>query len=271
MTAHRLPWFHISGLLSVAVALASAGALAGCHINVVDGGTPCDVDGTVYSPGDSFLDKDGCNTCVCSDDGTIACTRKACVPGCTYDGVNHAPGDSFRASDGCNACICDPSGSGNVECSTIACEGCAPGEELPMDDGCNTCRCDADGIAVCTAVLCYDGCFYEGSIYEVGEAFPSIDGCNTCTCAADGSVACTERACACDPEAEWWRSYAGDSPETCQLIDFVCPDTTAYFQNACGCGCEQDASCPPSFNCMPPEPCDVEAIQERCPYSEIVF
>lgn len=270
MTAHRLSWFHVSGLLSFA-ALASAGALAGCNINVVGGGTTCEVDGVVHDPGESFPAEDGCNTCVCSDDGTVACTLRACVAGCTYDGVDHPPGASFPASDGCNTCTCDPSGSGNVGCTKIACHGCEPGAEFPADDGCNSCTCDADGNLLCTDVFCAEGCTQDGIDYKPGESFPSPDGCNTCTCTVDGAIACTERACACDPEAEWWRSYVADSPEQCQVIDFICPENTDYFGNACGCGCEQDASCPEYFNCMPPEPCDVEAIQARCPYSQIVY
>ena len=36
-------------------------------------------DGTMYAPGDSFPDADGCNTCFCSDDGSAGCTEMACV------------------------------------------------------------------------------------------------------------------------------------------------------------------------------------------------
>ncbi|WP_437604000.1 hypothetical protein WMF28_20690 [Sorangium sp. So ce590] len=308
MTAHRLSWFHLGSLFSLAVSL--PGALAGCDITLFDG--TCERDGIVYHPGDSFPDNDGCNSCYCNEDGSVACTLMACISGCTYEGVDHAPGASFPASDGCNTCTCDPSGSGNVACTKIGCHACEPGEEIPAGDGCNTCTCDADGNRICTDAYCpetctYGGashesgdvfpaddgcntctcsvdgkvvctdagcpetCAYGGASYEPGGSFPSLDGCNTCTCLAGGDVACTERACACDPKTEWWRSYVGSSPEECTLIDFICPESTAYFQSACGCGCEQDASCPPSFDCMPPEPCDVEAIQQRCPYSGIVY
>lgn len=55
------------------------------------------------------------------------------------------------------------------------------------------------------------------------------------------------------------------------VIDFVCPELTTYFGNACGCGCEQSADCPEYFNCMPPSPCDEDAIKTKCPYSGIAY
>ena len=42
-------------------------------------GMVCTYDGTVYYPGDSFPDSDNCNTCYCSEDGLIACTKIACI------------------------------------------------------------------------------------------------------------------------------------------------------------------------------------------------
>lgn len=39
----------------------------------------CSYDGTTYRAGDSFPATDGCNTCFCSDNGAVGCTKKACV------------------------------------------------------------------------------------------------------------------------------------------------------------------------------------------------
>lgn len=120
-------------------------------------------------------------------------------------------------------------------------------------------------------------CEYDGVNYAPGDSFPATDGCNTCTCMEDGTVACTEMACLpddCDPEAEWWREYVGDSPETCAVIRFACEGQTTYFANACGCGCEQSADCPEWFNCMPGPGvpgCDLEWIREHCPFSGIAW
>lgn len=44
---------------------------AGC------GGT-CEVDGRFYRPGEHFTAPDGCNTCSCGWDGSVACTEMAC-------------------------------------------------------------------------------------------------------------------------------------------------------------------------------------------------
>ena len=92
------------------------------------------------------------------------------------------------------------------------------------------------------------------------RSFPSLDGCNTCTCGPDGAVSCTEIACACDPAKEWWRHYVALDPASCAAIDYACPPNTTMFSNACGCGCEEDASCPPFFDCEPPATCDPAAL-----------
>jgi hypothetical protein len=76
----------------------------------------------------------------------------------------------------------------------------------------------------------------------------------------------------CNPELEHHRNYIGDL-ETCARADFSCKEPTTGFSNACGCGCEQDASCPPAFDCGPnarPAPgleCTPENLA-RCPLSE---
>lgn len=39
----------------------------------------CEYDGQTYQPGDEFASSDGCNTCACSEDGAVGCTKKACI------------------------------------------------------------------------------------------------------------------------------------------------------------------------------------------------
>jgi hypothetical protein len=72
----------------------------------------------------------------------------------------------------------------------------------------------------------------------------------------------------CDPAAEYNRRYVG-TPETCTVIRFLCIQGTTYFSNCCGCGCEQDETCPPFFDCMPIKTCDTADLQRRCPFSTI--
>lgn len=195
----------------------------------------CEYGGSTRQAGESFPALDGCNTCTCFEDSTVACTELACAEGCEYAGQLYGTGESF-----------------------------------PAGDGCNTCTCEVGGFVSCTLAVC-GVCSYNGQSYVPGDVFPAGDGCNSCTCLDDGSVACTDMACACDPAAEWWRDYVGMSPEECALIDFGCPPNTTGFENACGCGCEQSKDCPQFFDCMPPNPCDVQKIKEQCPYSEIAF
>jgi len=64
----------------------------GCYGECVDRFTcaptagTCSYEGQTYQPGDSFPASDGCNTCSCGADGTVACTLKACA--CDYSDPN---------------------------------------------------------------------------------------------------------------------------------------------------------------------------------------
>lgn len=191
----------------------------------------CYADGQVYEPGDSYQDE--CNTCTCGPNGDFACTKIACGGVCEYGGQTYPVGASF-----------------------------------PAGDGCNTCTCDVGGQISCTLAECAPVCTYGGQTYVEGEVFPALDGCNKCVCESGGLVSCTEIACPCDPAKEWWRDYVGDSPAECAIILYTCPENTQAFSNACGCGCEQDPSCPPTISCKPPGACDPDLI-EKCPYSAV--
>lgn len=193
--------------------------------------------------------------------------------GCKYDGQTYFPGESFPAGDGCNTCTCAP--SGEVACTKMGCVGCEyngqtykPGDSFPAGDGCNDCTCMENGQVSCTLAYCAPVCVYAGVEYPAGATFPALDGCNKCTCNSDGTVGCTEIACPCDPANEWWRNYVATNPKTCEVIDYACTGNTTPFTNACGCGCEQDASCPQVIDCKPPKPCD-PALIEKCPYSYV--
>ncbi|MEB2311064.1 MAG: hypothetical protein OZ921_02005 [Sorangiineae bacterium] len=195
-------------------------------------GSGCVYAGTTYPVGASFPASDGCNSCSCGPGGQVSCTAMACVDGCDWQGNHYEVGDRWQA------------------------------------DACNSCECQPNGQARCTSTPC-TSCVYGGVEHEVGESFPARDGCNTCTCQPSG-VSCTDMACACDPAREWWRDYIASSPSKCAAAVYTCPEHTTQFANACGCGCEQDASCPESIDCMPPAP-DCDALRARCPYSSVAF
>jgi hypothetical protein len=191
-------------------------------------------DGETYRPGQSYPAGDGCNTCTCTDNGLSACTKRACPVRCTVDGKTYNVGDTFKVD-------------------------------------CNTCTCTAGGMTACTKMYCPPKtCSYDGNTYNVGESFPSTDGCNTCTC-GEGGVGCTKRACTCNPDNEPNRKYLGDA-ETCMRIRYACDTNTTPFSNSCGCGCEQDSTCPEWINCMPgPGVTDCAAERARCPLSQVAY
>ncbi len=78
-------------------------------------------------------------------------------------------------------------------------------------------------------------------------------------------------ACVCDPQQEWWRSYTLTDPAKCMVAKFACPAQTSHFSSECGCGCEQDASCPEWINCMPPVTQSCTDLKAKCPYSKIAY
>jgi hypothetical protein len=43
-------------------------------------GTGCDYNGQHYQPDDSFPSEDGCNDCFCGENGSVGCTKRACLP-----------------------------------------------------------------------------------------------------------------------------------------------------------------------------------------------
>lgn len=272
MTSSR---FIALGRSFFAIAFVAPGVLAGCEITV-NGGSTCTVGDETHEEGDSFPSPDGCNSCTCLEDGEIACTLMGCEVGCSYGGGVAFPGESVPADDGCNTCICQHDGT--LACTDMACVRCeyqgvlySPGDTFPAGDGCNSCGCLEDGSVACTLVACPETCTYAGVEHQVGASFPALDGCNTCSCQAGGGVSCTEIACACEPANEWWHEYTSLDAQACLAINVACPINTVRFDSACGCGCEQDASCPEYFNCMPPAECDEQALLEQCPYSGIAY
>jgi hypothetical protein len=134
---------------------------------------------------------------------------------------------------------------------------------------------DCSNVGCAAPPLCSSGCTYKGRMYPAGSTFNATDGCNTCGCDDMGGAACTKKVCVCDPAAEEHRRvYIGKSPADCATVDYTCTGPTTSFSNACGCGCEEDPSCPDWFDCQPsPDvpPCDTAAIKARCPYSGIAF
>jgi hypothetical protein len=244
----------------------SGGASSGGASSGGSGGG-CDWNGHHYADNEQW--SNGCSQCTCSG-GQPACGLNLC--GCDYDGSFHAVGSSFPASDGCNTCTCQQ--SNQVVCTQLACAsaGCDyngshydVGQTWSFGD-CNSCTCMSDGSVACTGMYC-PGCLYGGQVYQEGSTFPALDGCNTCSCSM-GTVSCTKLACQCDPSTEWWHDYLTTDPATCATVKYSCPANTTPFENQCGCGCEEDLSCPQVIDCMPPAT-DCSAMMAKCPFSSV--
>jgi hypothetical protein len=132
--------------------------VTGCS-SVERGDDACrDPNGNDLVVGETF--QNGCNTCTCNEDGSVACTEMGCASVCEQNGTQYGAGESF-----------------------------------PAGDGCNLCQCMSSGEISCTAAACGSTCVYDSTVYQAGDSFPATDGCNTCSCSMDGSVLCTEIAC----------------------------------------------------------------------------
>ena len=202
-------------------------ASAGCLEAVVGEAGACTYAGKGYEAGDDFAASDGCNTCSCAADGSVACTDIACgeepptsgtppvdagpAGSCTYRGATYQAGATFRDSDGCNSCRC--AANGEVACTLVSCVRDASvdasqgptrascmhggklyqtGESFPDDDGCNKCTCSADGAVECTLIECSPMCQHLGKTYKVGEALPESE-TESCFCGMQGVVSCQKK------------------------------------------------------------------------------
>jgi hypothetical protein len=152
-------------LLTAVFSTACVDDLPDVDIDIFFGDDPdkieyCQYGELVYKVGESFPANDGCNTCVCEENGVVACTEMWCGEQCVYNDQSYLVGESF-----------------------------------PAGDGCNTCTCRENGAVACTKMYCPAQCVYNDHVYMAGEEFPAIDGCNTCTCDRTGEVYCTDESC----------------------------------------------------------------------------
>lgn len=79
-------------------------------------------------------------------------------------------------------------------------------------------------------------------------------------------IVCQKLEAYCDIGDEPNRHYVGQGSE-CVGLDFSCPETTIRFDEPCGCGCEQPATCPPYIDCLPSNEVDPLCQSDECPYS----
>jgi hypothetical protein len=180
----------------------------------------CMHESKMYAFGDSYLAADGCNDCVCTEDGFV-CTQRACGGNsCVYDGVTYLPDDTFPATDGCNQCTCQV--GGEVVCTQTPCP-LSPCELAFEDGNCDaafqvfwhnpdTHLCEPQIYGGCggnennfqTLDECRDfcegprqgtDCIVNGVKYASGATVPDPFSCNSCSCEDGAITICTEIGC----------------------------------------------------------------------------
>ena len=209
----------------------------------------CEYDGKIHRAGESFPSTDGCNTCSCGPNGSVACTERACVQICGgLTGAACPDGKycEFAADAQCGAA--DQTGTCQIipdVCTDIFKPVCGCDDKTYG----NACEAAAAGVSVASEGECQaGGCTYNGEHHEVGDSFPSSDGCNQCNCTDGGLVACTLRACvspSCGgllgtqcPKGQYCNyppeamCGAADQTGTCAPIPSAC---TKEYKPVCGC------------------------------------
>jgi hypothetical protein len=187
-------------------------------------------------------------------------------------------------------------GSGGVGGSCLAFPACADGQiQVPGPEYCVAgAPCEQHSIcgttiwctveATCDAIPVCDA----EDMLVMGPC-PPDDSCYTQSVCGT-TIWCLDR---CNPDTEHNREYL--LKECAPGDGWLCPANTQSFVNECGCGCEQDPNCPPTFYCqrapVPDEAarelpadggagtgsgaaplpfCDAAELA-RCPYSEPLF
>lgn len=197
------------------------------------------------------------NSACCS---TIWCARPqvqcAAVPTCT--------GGSFEVAECPEDTLCTP----QTLCgTTIVCqelgpqcdaypscpEGTVEVDECPQDVSCSTQSICGTTIQ-CTQSenppSCGGGPTCPEGTREVSGC-PSSGDCEIVS-ACSTTIYCLKEASggACDPE-DPNREYISKGVNSCVGIDFGCDAGLVLFNDECGCGCQQEATCPAYLNCMP--------------------
>jgi len=207
---------------------------AGCSGSVQNSaGAGCSYEGKQYVAGATFPSDKSCNTCQCTEQGEVICTRSACEPPpaayCTSAGKQYSVGQTF-SNDGCNTCTCQA--SGEVACTEIACgEAGAPGSDGPSTcsslvsemlvalSSAQSCKSAADcgqpipnSSCGCTRDLVArkdaDLTKYQTLKKQVDDRGCEEDGGSTCDCPNADGFACIANVCA-------W-NYVKPEPPACQ-------------------------------------------------------
>lgn len=198
----------------------------------------CEYDGRWYEEDDIFDDTDGCNECVCNEDGGVSCTLIDCsaIPGATC-ALPFEAGECDAAipvfwhnpdTGECEENVYGGCGGNDNRFATLAeCEGAcgAPGSgqscevngvvypdgstDVPDPASCNTCSCVDGQVTDCTKIHCPVDC---------GEGFTLGSECAEC----GPTDACVSTRTGCLPECETQDDCSGGYCSSDGLCKNVC-------------------------------------------------
>lgn len=223
--------------------------------------------------------------------GSVVACGGNFVPGDGEDGSNDEGADSGSGGyDGTGGSGAEPNdggwatggaGTGGAGTGGDGTGGCCLA--FPVCDGTDK---QIDSEADCPpGANCYSSTICCSTIWCMEEEEPSCDAVPICEedelevseCPAGASciersicgttIVCQQKEGTCDPEDEPDRNYVADSPDTCAVIDYSCPEHTEGFANDCGCGCQQPFACPDYVDCSPGNTPDPLCSSEECPYT----
>jgi hypothetical protein len=168
-------------------------------------GWQCTYGGATHQAGESFPSEDGCNTCSCLEDGSVACTEIACASEC--GGIAGIP---CAAGEYCNY----PGGT------------CGAGDDL---GSCETIpqACDAifDPVCGCDDITYGNAC--EAAV--AGVSVVHAGACDALACGGLGGETCAVGAYCRNPDGT---CDVDDQGGTCEPIPQGCPDNV---DPVCGC------------------------------------
>ncbi len=202
------------------------------------------------------------------------------LPGCSgsvFEGANDAgvqggnqgvggkaaTGGSAAATGGAMICCNAMPVCGATEQQVASQADCPTGVECSSRTICCTTIWCAKVSVQCTAIPVCD----SGDTQVQGTCPPSASCYERTTCGS--TILCKYADGKCDPSVEFNRNYVATDPKQCMVIDYICPSQTSMFSNDCGCGCEQDSTCPRYVDCMPGPSVSnpLCAADGRCPYT----
>jgi hypothetical protein len=187
-----------------ACAASSAGASIASTGECEGASKGCDYEGKHYDGGRSFPASDGCNSCSCGDDGSVACTEIGCPPQDFCGGLtgkpcadpdkqfcNYPTQAQCGAADQTGVCTDIPEVCADIYAPVCGCDDKTYG---------NACEAAAASVSIVSEGECKPagsgkGCTLGDAEFAVGASVICADGCNQCTCEGDDLWQSTLRAC----------------------------------------------------------------------------